>query len=153
VNEKDNTGVYVVLLADPDPKVHAMVSAALPEDCAFLGARTREIAIRIASKRPPSLCIVSDTMPDTTPQALVNTLLALSPAMRAMVLTESRQADKTAPLLELGTVHTKPLDPARFRDSVKNALRFCRMFASVAHLKSESINVSTWNHAPRGPRQ
>jgi DNA-binding NtrC family response regulator len=152
VNEKTNEGVYVVLLADPDPNVHALVSAALPEDCAFLGARTRDIALRVATKRPPSLCIVSDAMPDTTPAALVASLLALSPAMRAMVLTESRQAEKTARLLELGTVHTKPLDAARFHDAVKNALRFCRMFASVANLKSESINVATWNQAPRGTR-
>ncbi len=152
MNENENAGVYVVLLVDPDPGVHALVSAALPADCAFLGARTRDIALRIAAKRPPSLAIVSDGIADTTPAVLVTALLGLSPAMRAMVLTESRQADKTARLLELGTVHTKPLDPARFRDAVKNALRFCRMFASVAHLKSESINVSTWNHAPRGTR-
>ena len=152
MNENANAGVYVVLLVDPDPDGPRARLGGPPEDCAFLGARTRDIALRIAAKRPPSLAIVSDGMTDATPEALITALLGLSPAMRAMVLTESRQADKTARLLELGTVHTKPLDPGRFRDAVKNALRFCRMFASVAHLKSESINVKTWNQAPRGPR-
>jgi DNA-binding NtrC family response regulator len=151
VEDKANP-VYVVLLADADPDVHRLVAAALPEGCAFLGARTKDLALRLARKRPPSLCIVCDDMPDTTPEALVSELQALSPPMRAMVLTSSRDGAQTARLRGIGTVHSKPLELDRLRDAITNALRFCKMFESVAHLKSESVNVKTWSDARRDTR-
>jgi DNA-binding response OmpR family regulator len=141
----ENANVYVVLVVDSDVSVHPTVKKALPDSCAFLGARTAELALRLASKRTPSLALLSDELPSPGYADLVAKLREISPSMRVMMLSASREPAETSRLVKLGPLIAKPIVPGRLVDAIASVLKLCKMSASVGHLLNESVNVQTWS--------
>jgi DNA-binding response OmpR family regulator len=126
----------VVLLVDADPAVHDLVSRAITTECAFLGARTAELALRLAVKRAPAVVILDDQLPETTPDQLFAEIKAQCPGTRAILVTSSRDPDHTAKLATMGPVLTKPLDEERLRVAVRAVLRLHAMSAGVERMKT-----------------
>src|SRR4051812_20532024 len=51
--------VPVVLVVDIDPETHLATDGALPEaECVLVGARSAEMALKLAERRPPSVLVV-----------------------------------------------------------------------------------------------
>jgi hypothetical protein len=141
----DTFQVYVVLTVDPDLSTHVAVKRALPGSCAFLGAKTAELALRLAARRPPSLAIISDLLPPPGYADLIAKLRVIEPAMRVMMISASRAPSQTGPLVKLGPLIAKPFVEGRLADAISGVLKLCKMSASVGELLSESVNIQTWS--------
>jgi len=130
----------VVLLVDADPAVHELVSRAITSECAFLGARNPELAMRLASKRAPAILIIDDQLPDGV-ESFYASIKGRYPNVRAVLLTESRDPEHTAKLATMGPVLAKPLDEERLRVAVRAALRLQAMSAGVERMKTGEFSL------------
>ena len=130
----------VVLLVDADPAVHELVARAITSECAFLGARNADLAIRLASKRAPAILIIDDQLPESA-EAFYADMKASHPNIRAVLLTESRDPEHTAKLATMGPVLAKPLDEERLRIAVRSALRLYAMSAGVERMKTGEFSL------------
>ena len=123
-----------VLVVDTDPATHLIADQALPiGEFPHFSARSVEIALKMAERRPPSVLVVDENVAGFG--HLVDKLRALAPHLRVLVLVgHAPTTDISARLARLGTVLHKPLEAARFRSMVRTVARLSAMTAGVAQM-------------------
>lgn len=111
------------------------VAAALGAELTVHPAYTVEAALRIAARQPPSLLLFDEPSLGASPLQVFESLRAISPGVRAIVISASMDADHLAKFKNVGPVVRHPLDPERLRATVKNALRLSAMATGVNRMR------------------
>jgi DNA-binding NtrC family response regulator len=124
----------IVLLIDADATSVGVATAALGKEAEVVVARTREVALLIAGKRPPAVVVIDESLLEGPPFRLIQQMLALSPEMRTVVLSSSDDAARAAHLSLLGPVLKRPVEPAKLRQLVRRALQFSLMASGIRKL-------------------
>lgn len=128
-----------VLLLDPEPTEE--LSAALAE-FALLAARTVELALRLAARRPPAVAVIDAQIGTHTPEEILTELRAINPGMRAVFLSTRQDPQESGRLTGLGALIPRPVDPERLQQAVRNAVRLHGMSAGVERLRSRTGQFS-----------
>lgn len=147
--------VPVVLVVDLDPDTHAVAEGALPEnECALVSARSPEIALKMAERRPPSVLVIGDRIQGLA--YLSERLRRLTPHLHVLLLTSQDQPQEPNPFSApdpaaarasqraagVGSVLRKPVDVGRFRSTLRTALRLAAMAAGVNRMRGTSESGS-----------
>jgi DNA-binding NtrC family response regulator len=127
-----------VLLIDADPDLHDQVAGALGSDFALLGARTVELALKVAGRRAPAVAVIDAQISTHTAEEIAAELRALSPNVRLVFLTSYHDPRETSRLTALGTLLPKPVDNERLKQAIKNAVRLQGMSAGVERLRTRT---------------
>lgn len=130
--------VPVVLVVDIDPDTHLASEGALPEaECVVMGARTAEMALKMAERRPPAVLVVDARLGGIG--YLTERLKRLSPHLHIVhlvapdhVVDPSQKQPGGASLLR------KPFEAARFRSTLRTVLRLSAMSAGVKRMHDGS---------------
>jgi DNA-binding NtrC family response regulator len=150
--------VPVVLVVDLDPETHLATEGALSEtECATLGARTAEMALKHAARRPPSVLVVDAKIGGLA--FLTERLRRLSPHLHVVLLVGAdHHSDAPLP----GTAHPaprhqgpttvlrKPVDRGRYRSTVRTVLRLTAMSEGVHRMRDAGERASE-TPSPSGP--
>ncbi|APR82296.1 Hypothetical protein A7982_07645 [Minicystis rosea] len=138
--------VPVVLVVDIDPETHLATDGALPEtECVLVTARSAEMGLKMATRRPPSVLVVDGKIGGLT--YLTEKLRRLSPHLHVILLVGADQpADAPAPRISSPTsLLRKPFDVMRFRSTVRTVMRLSAMSAGV------KLMHGAGHRAPLGP--
>ena len=122
-----------LLIVDDDPLITESLGFFLGPDFRILMADTREkgIAVARSAGRPPELALVDLGLPPHPHRpdegfALVGDLLALSPAMKIIILSGQSDESNARHARALGATEfvAKPADPETLRQTLRGALSF-----------------------------
>lgn len=146
--------VPVVLIVDIDPDTHTLSDGALPEtECVLVNARSSEIALKMAERRPPAVLVIGDRVAGVS--YLTDRLRRLSPHLHVVLLATqdppqegglfSHGESSAARLRTTAAASTlrKPVDPARFRSTLRTALRLSAMAAGVKRMHGDTSESGT----------
>lgn len=147
--------VPVVLIVDVDPDTHSVTDGSMPEtECALMSARTTEVALKMAERRPPTVLVVGDRMGGIS--YLSERLRRLTPHLHVILLasqelphdtlfTPPDPASARQPLRAGGATSLirKPFDSARFRSTLRTVLRLAAMAAGVKRMHGGTTESST----------
>jgi len=131
----DTVPVPVVLVVDVDPETHLVTERSLPEtECIHVGARSVEMALKLAERRPPSVLVVDGKIGGLT--FLAERLRRLSPHLHLLVLVaHDHTVDPAAPRPPGGTsLLRKPIEAMRYRNTLRTVLRLAAMAAGVKRM-------------------
>jgi CheY-like chemotaxis protein len=147
------SNVPVVLVVDIDPDTHTLTEGALPEtECALVSARSSEIALKMAERRPPAVLVIGDRVSGAV--YLTERLRRLAPHLHVVVLTSPdppqepglfSHADANAGRTRAtaASMLRKPVDPSRFRTTLRTALRLSAMAAGVKRMHGGTTESTT----------
>jgi DNA-binding response OmpR family regulator len=140
-----------VLLIDADPELHTELAHAVHGEFSFYGAKTVELGLRIASRRPPAVVVVDAHAPGPRIEEVVAALRAVSHGVRLIFVTSHDDPDERARLMTLGPVLPKPFEIDRLKHLVKNAVRLRGMSDDVERLRSRTGQFSLPPPSTRSP--
>lgn len=126
----------VVLIVDLDPETHLITDSALSDaECTFISARTAEMGLKLAERRPPSVLVVDAKLGGFG--YLTERLRRLSPHIHLVLLVAPDDSLETASarLGGVGSLLRKPLDVVRFRSTLRTVLRLSAMSAGVKRMR------------------
>lgn len=131
----DTVPVPVVLVVDVDLETHLVTERSLPEtECIHVGARSAEMALKLAERRPPSVLVVDGKIGGL--MYLAERLRRLSPHLHLLVLVApDHKIDPAAPRQPGGTsLLRKPIEAVRYRNTLRTVLRLAAMAAGVKRM-------------------
>ena len=131
--------VPVVLIVDADPETHLVADGALPEsECAIIGARSAEMGLKLAERRPPSVLVVDAKLGALG--YLTERLRRISPHIHIVMLVPPDQATQAAAarLGGVGSMLRKPIEVTRLRSTVRTVLRLSAMSAGIKRMRGAS---------------
>jgi len=128
----------VVLVVDADPATHLASEGALPEtECMVMGARTAEMALKMAERRPPAVLVVDARLGGIT--YLTERLRRLSAHLHIVHLVASDHVVDPSQRQPGGiSLLRKPFEAARFRSTLRTVLRLSAMSAGVKRMHDGS---------------
>jgi DNA-binding response OmpR family regulator len=134
----------VVLIVDVDPETHLVTEGALTEgECTFIGARSAEMGLKLAERRPPSVLVVDAKLSGFG--YLTERLRRISPHIHLVLLVAPDHPVETASarLGGVGSLLRKPLDVVRFRSTLRTVLRLSAMSAGVKRMRGAQDDPAT----------
>jgi len=126
-----------VLLLERDATLIDVAQRCLPDEIELHVAKTLEMALRVAARRPLAVVILDMPLTGAAPAETVAKLRAHQPALRVIFLAE-RTADVDRRHTQLGFVLRKPVTSERLADAVRAALRLQGMSTGVERMRSSS---------------
>ena len=132
---------FGVLLIDPDTADHDVVASAIGGEFAFLGAKSIELGVRLAARRPPGVAVIDVSALKGPLEDITAELRAGSASLRFIFL--SAPGVDTSGLTSFGAVLPKPIDPERLLQAVRHAVKLQGMSAGVERLKTRTGQFAT----------
>lgn len=127
--------IPIVLVVDIDPDTHIVSDGVLPDtECELVSARSADIALKLAERKPPSVLVISDRIAGIA--YVCERIRRISPHLHIVLLTAQEQAPEALPHRGSGFGSTlrKPLDKARLRSTLRTVLRLSAMSAGVSRM-------------------
>lgn len=126
-----------VLLLERDATVIDAALESFAGEVEVLVAKTLDLAVRVAARKPPAVVVIDAEMAGTSPAETVFRLRAYAPSSRVVfVAAPGFELDRR--YTQLGTVLRKPLTGERLADAIRNALRLQNMSAGVQRMRTSS---------------